>query len=220
MLELKNISRQFQTPEGIVHALKDVSLAVAPGEFVVVRGPSGSGKTTLLLTGGSLLQPTAGEVLIAEVNPYELSPNARSTFRASHVGFAFQQFHLIPYLNVLENVLAPAAACPGSDATARARELIAQLNLEHRINHLPAKLSTGERQRTALARALLNQPKLLLADEPTGNLDEESGDRILAHLQTFVNNGGAALVVTHDSRLAEHAHRILELKDGALKSPE
>ena len=216
MLEFNEVSKSFQGPDGPVQALKDVSFSIAAGELVVVQGQSGSGKTTLLLTAGGLLRPDSGRVLIKGEDCYRLGPNHRSALRAEKIGFVFQQFHLVPYLSVLDNVLAPTAARPQAGATARAQELIQHFNLQERIKHLPAQLSTGERQRTALARALLNNPKLILADEPTGNLDEENGKAVLGYLSEFASNGGAVLIVTHDNQISGLAHRQITLEQGRI----
>ena len=151
-------------------------------------------------------------------NPYRLPPDKRSRLRAGTIGFVFQQFHLVPYLTVLENVLTPFLAQPGPGAADHARELILRFDLESRINHTPAELSTGERQRTALARAILNRPKLLLADEPTGNLDEQNASNVLRYLAEFAQQGGAVLLVTHDARVASYAHRALHMKNGTLNT--
>jgi len=217
MLRVENLIKRFDGPDGSVRALDGVSHHVNAGEFVAVHGPSGCGKTTLLLTAGGLLRPSQGRAIIAGEDPYLLSPGRRSALRAEKIGFVFQQFHLIPYLTVLENVLVPAIArrpCP--DAPGRARELISHFNLQDRIRHVPASLSTGERQRAAMARALLGRPGLLLADEPTGNLDGENAEIVLAELRRFAESGGAVLLVTHDGRAAEHAHRTLEMAGGKL----
>jgi len=216
MLEVKNLTRCFEGPAGVIRALDGVSLDVAEGEFVAVHGPSGCGKTTLLLVAGGLLQPSSGQVTVDGEDPYRLPPEKRSRFRADKIGFVFQQFHLVPYLTVLDNVAAPSLAKPEPNADARARELVSRFNLEDRIRHVPAKLSTGERQRTALARALLNRPKLLLADEPTGNLDVENAQNVLQYFADFAKEGGAVLVVTHDTRAATYAHRMLEMQKGML----
>lgn len=213
MLDLRNISKTYAGPTGPVHALKALSLQVAAGEFVAVRGPSGSGKTTLLLAAGGMLRPDTGQVLIAGRDIYALSREARSGLRATSIGFVFQQFHLVPYLSVAENVLAAAVAHRGTNSRQRADELIGELGLAARKHHLPSELSTGERQRTALARALLHQPPLLLADEPTGNLDDDNGRIVLDHLSAYVKRGGALLFVTHDNRAAERAHRVLDLTE-------
>jgi len=216
MLYIKNISKVFHGPQGIVQALENVSLSVKAGEFLAVRGPSGSGKTTLLLSIGGLLVPSDGKVIIDNHNPYLMSPDNRAHFRASTIGFVFQQFYLVPYLSVLDNVLVPSLAFPQSIARDRARELINRFNLTDRIGHVPGELSTGERQRTAMARALLNNPKLLLADEPVGNLDNENANIVLSALEEFASSSGAVLMVTHDDRAAKHAHKTLQLKNGKL----
>jgi len=215
MLEISNIAKLYRRHDGIVKALDGVSLSVGKGAFVAVRGPSGSGKTTLLLSAGGLLAPDGGSVSVDGVDPYRLSRDARAKFRASTIGFVFQQFYLISYLTVLENVLAPSMALSGNDSSDRARELIGQFNLEHRANHLPAELSTGERQRTALARALLNRPKLLLADEPTGNLDTENAQTVVDFFREFVDGGGAVLMVTH-SVPGNALNEIFHLENGRI----
>src|SRR5437764_5922627 len=198
MLEIRELSKTYRGPAGPVRVLQGLSLDVAAGEFVAVQGRSGCGKTTLLLAAGGLLRPGAGQVRVAGQELYALSEEARARFRAAHVGFVFQQFHLVPYLSILDNVLAPSLALAVPDAEKRAHELIARLGLSHRARHVPAELSTGERQRTALARALLNRPKLHLADEPTGNLDRENAAVVLGHLAEFAGSGGAVLLVTDD----------------------
>ena len=214
MLEIRGISKFYRRPEGKICALEGVSFGVAPGEFIVVQGPSGSGKTTLLFIAGGLLAPSDGHVVVDGQNLYALPQERRARFRADIVGFVFQEFHLIPYLNVLDNVLAPSMAVRRADARERARELIGRFNLTSRIRHFPAELSTGERQRTALARALLNRPKLLLADEPTGNLDEENGKIIISYLAEFAEAGGTVLMVTHNIHIVKYAKRTLSLKNG------
>jgi putative ABC transport system ATP-binding protein len=212
LLELTQITKTYRAGQaGEVRALPPVSLALAAGEFVAVQGPSGCGKTTLLLIAGGLLAPTAGRVVLAQEEPYAMSADRRAEFRARHLGFVFQQFHLVPYLSVLDNVLAPALAAAVPDARARAEELVAQFGLQARRRHVPGELSTGERQRTALARALLNRPKVLLADEPTGNLDRENADVVLDHLGKFARAGGAVLLVTHEEHAAQRADRVLRL---------
>lgn len=218
MLRAENLVKTFAGPQATVRALDGVSLSSAEGELVAVEGPSGCGKTTLLLAVGGLLRPNVGRVLIDGRDPYQLPPDERAGFRAERIGFVFQQFHLVPYLSVLENVLVPALACPQPGAMDRARQLIGHFGLEQRAQHVPAELSVGERQRTALARALLGRPRLLLADEPTGNLDERSGEAVLAYLAEFADAGGAVLLVSHDPRAARYAHRILQMDDGKITS--
>lgn len=212
LLQLTQIAKTYRAGQpGEVRALPPLSLDLAAGEFAAVQGPSGCGKTTLLLIAGGLLAPTAGRVTLAGEDPYALSPERRAEFRARHLGFVFQQFHLVPYLSVFENVLAPALATTLPDARARAEELMARFGLQARRHHVPGELSTGERQRTALARALLNRPRLLLADEPTGNLDGENAAIVLAHLREFAQAGGAVLLVTHEDAAAARADRIVRL---------
>ncbi|MCX8156306.1 MAG: ABC transporter ATP-binding protein [Verrucomicrobiae bacterium] len=218
MLRLENISKHYRTDRGEIRAVHQVTLHVQPGEFVAVRGPSGSGKTTLLLAAGGLLRPDAGTVQVNGTEPYALSPEARARFRAEKIGFVFQQFHLLPYLTVLENVLAAALPRPRADAMDRAKFLLESLGLSARLDHLPAALSTGEKQRTALARALFHAPPLLLADEPTGNLDEANGAKVLEELAAQAKRGAAVLLVTHDPRAAAFAHRCLLMENGALRA--
>lgn len=222
MLELDHVSRSFVGSAGIVNAVRDVTIRVEEGRFVAVCGPSGCGKSTLLLLAGGLLRPETGTVMIAGTNPYQLQPDARASFRGQHIGFVFQQFHLVPYLNVFDNVLAPtlAAAGPSTDARERARQLLERFGMLHRLQHLPSQLSSGERQRTALARALLNQPRMILADEPTGNLDEENGDAVLQFLHGYAAEGGTVLLVTHDASAAAKADQIIRMEDGAIAEAE
>ena len=217
MIQVENLTKEFAGPDGAVGALDDVSFRVRSGEFFAVQGPSGCGKTTLLLAVGAMLRPTGGTVLIDGADPYALSPGERNDFRADNVGFVFQEFHLIPYLTVLENIVAASLAHPRPDAAGRARELAVGFNLESRLDHTPSQLSTGECQRTAMARALLNEPKVLLADEPTGNLDSVNAETVLEGLREFAESGGAVLLVTHDREAAAHADRSLHMRDGRLE---
>ena len=219
LLQIQNLTKSYQGPAGVVRAVDGIALTVGAGEFVAVQGPSGCGKTTLLLAAGGLLQPTDGEVLVSGQNPFAFSPEQRAQFRAANIGFVFQQFHLIPYLSVLDNILAPALALRLPDGQKRARELAARFGLTERLQHVPSELSTGERQRTALARALLHSPKLLLADEPTGNLDRDNASLVLDCMADFARNGGGVLLVTHDIAAAQVAQRIVRLQNGKLAAP-
>ena len=216
MLHLENLTKVYRGSARDVRALDDCSLDAGPGEFVAVQGPSGCGKTTLLLVAGGLLRPDSGRVILDGKGPYALSPEDRARWRSDSVGFVFQQFHLVPYLTVLDNVLAPSLAKGSADAGRRARDLIDHFGLAGRADHVPAELSTGERQRVALARALLNRPRVILADEPTGNLDGASADRVLGHLAEFTAAGGAVLLVTHDPRAAAYAQHTIRMVDGRL----
>ena len=220
MLQITDIHKRYRKPEGTVQALRGVSLHVAPGEFVVARGPSGCGKTTLLLTAGGLLSPEDGQVLVDGRDPYALAPEDRARLRASTVGFVFQEFHLIPYLTVLENVMVPSLALPVRAPRERAEELLEHFGLSARARHVTAELSTGERQRAALARALFSRPRLLLADDPTGNLDPENSAAVLEHIAEFARAGAAVLMVTHDDRAEDYSHRTLRMQEGGLVSAE
>ena len=217
LLQAQDITKHYPGQNGApVRALRGVSLEMKDGDFAAVQGPSGCGKSTLLLTAGALLQPTNGQVKIDGTNPYALSPEDRARFRAKNIGFVFQQFHLVPYLSVRDNILVPTLTGESDAGRWRADTLLDQLQLTHRAEHPPAQLSTGERQRTALARALLNKPQLLLADEPTGNLDRKNADIVLGHLGQFADDGGAVLLVTHDPHAAGKASRTIRIEDGRL----
>jgi putative ABC transport system ATP-binding protein len=216
MLEARQMRKSYRSPRGPVRALDGVSLNVGVGELAVVHGPSGCGKTTLLLAAGALLAPDDGQVLVDGRDPYRMSLEERAHLRATTIGFVFQQFHLIPYLTVLENVLAASLANPFPDARERAEELLGRFGMSSRAEHVPAELSTGERQRTALARALLNEPRLLLADEPTGNLDPDNAAALLAYIADFAHTGGSALVVTHSDAAKAHADQVMEMSEGRI----
>lgn len=200
--------------------MNDVSLEVNRGELVAVNGPSGCGKTTLLLIAGGLLYPDSGEVFLGDINLYNITPGRRDKERARRIGFVFQQFFLVPYLDVLENVLVPSIVSDSYTISVeqRARELLHHLNLSERIRHKPGELSTGERQRVALARALINDPELLFADEPTGNLDDENTEIVLKYISEFAGKGGGVLLVTHDRRISAKAVRRYRMNEGRFVS--
>ncbi len=217
MIQLNSITKKFRGPKGEVIALNDINMSLLPGELLVIRGPSGCGKSTLLYTAAGMLKPDKGEVLYrGEDNPYNYSPDRRSILRAGFIGFVFQQFHLIPYLTVLENIMTPSLALNRNNDRERAKELLIQFGLESRADHLPGQLSTGEKQRTALGRALFNKPMVIMADEPTGNLDDENADIVLNHLKKYVKEGGAVLLVTHSKRAVEYATRTINLMNGLI----
>ncbi|MCO6459672.1 MAG: ABC transporter ATP-binding protein [Pirellulaceae bacterium] len=220
MIRLAGVSKVFRSARGEVRALDDVTLDVPTGQFVAVRGPSGCGKSTLLSLIGGLALPTSGEVEVAGQRISTLGPSQRAEFRATKLGFVFQMFHLLPYLNVLDNVLAGAMSGQARDCEPRARELLGRFGLEPRLTHRPGQLSAGERQRVAMARALLNRPPLLLADEPTGNLDPDSAEALLDLLGEFHRDGGTILLVTHDDRAAARAERTVALAAGRLQPAE
>ncbi|HOZ46827.1 MAG TPA: ABC transporter ATP-binding protein [Candidatus Hydrogenedentes bacterium] len=214
MIHTEGLTKVYHGRKGHVEALRDITMQFQAGEFVAVEGPSGCGKTTLLLSIGGLLMPGAGSVRVDGQDPYTLSPEARARFRAATIGFVFQQFHLVPFLDVMDNLLVPSLALRDAASRARAQELAKHFGLLDRAHHVPAELSIGERQRVALARALLNRPKVLLADEPTGNLDGANAETVLGYLAEFAESGGAVLLVTHDPRAAGYAHRTLHMEKG------
>ena len=179
MIQLHHVYKTFKGPSRQTEALKDVDLEFSEHTFSVIRGPSGSGKTTLLMCVGGMLRPSSGSVRIQKEDIYSLNTRERSRFRASRIGFVFQSFYLVTYLNVLENVLLSAGLAKDGNGQREARELIDQLGLTDRILHKPSELSAGECQRVALARALIHQPELILADEPTGNLDPDNSLEVL-----------------------------------------
>ena len=205
LVDIQDARKTYQGASGQVLAVDDVSLSVDGGEFVAIQGPSGCGKSTMLLLAGGLLTPESGSVQIGGEDPYALTADARSKFRADNIGFVFQQFHLVPYLSVLDNVLAPSIATGSKDAEQRARELLDRFGLSHRLEHTPGELSSGERQRTALARALLNEPKVLLADEP--NIREVIAFPMNQRAEDLMMNAPAEVP---DERLRElHLRKVL-----------
>lgn len=218
LLSLEGLNKIYSTSSTKVQALCDVSLRLNEGDFVVVQGPSGSGKSTLLLTAGTMLAPDSGRVSILDETPYEMHANLRAAFRAKNLGFVFQQFYLVPYLSVFENVQAASLGLPASKrmTNSKVEQLLEQFGLASRSRHYPSQLSVGERQRCCIARALLNDPKLLLADEPSGSLDEFNAQIVMQELRRFSQRGGAVLLVTHDSRAAQLADRVVHMQSGVL----
>jgi ABC-type lipoprotein export system ATPase subunit len=223
VLSFRNVSRDYCSAGGaVLHALRDVTGSVAAGEVVAVTGRSGSGKSTLLHLAAGIDAPSAGEVALLGRALSALSDAERTRLRRDRVGLVFQFFHLLPHLSALENVLVPAlvASDPPSPSEARARELLARVGLAERAGEAVQKLSGGEMQRVALCRALLRRPRLLLADEPTGNLDEESGRAVLELLLGLARQeGSAVLYVTHSAELAEAADAVWRLHSGVLERP-
>ena len=216
IISARQVSKSYRQSSRLVQALWDITLDVQAGEFVVVCGASGCGKTTLLLTLGGLLEPDSGEVALDGQDPYGLPGDRRAALRAATIGYVFQQFYLVPYLTVRENILCPALAVGSPDLAARADELIERFNLAERRDHLPSEMSTGEKQRTALARAMLNRPKVILADEPTGNLDEDNARIVVEALKQFADGGGAVLMVTHERQWVGYGRRTIRLEAGRL----
>lgn len=216
MVRCEELRKLYRPPQGEVRSLDGVSLAVRRGEFVCLRGPSGCGKTTLLLTLGGMLRPSSGKLRVADRDIYALSSAERARFRAEQIGFVFQMFHLVPYLGLLDNILLAARPGTARDAGKRGGELLEQLGLAAHARRTPAELSAGERQRAAVARALLNRPQLILADEPTGNLDPANAREVFQHLKAFQQGGGTVIVVTHGSSAEPFADRTIEMSAGKL----
>jgi len=221
MITLENVAKTYQTRRGQIKALENINLQIDKGEFVVIRGPSGSGKTTLLMTLGTMLKPSSGAIMFDDTNVYGLSASARALFRGKNVGFVFQMFHLIPYLNLLENVLwARVRDNSKTDYYDKASKLLERLGLGDRIFHRPAQLSAGEKQRAAIARAFLNEPEILLADEPTGNLDPKNAAEVVKHMRDFQANGGIVILATHGDQAEKYADRIVSLNKGVIEKVE
>ncbi|MDQ6689872.1 MAG: ABC transporter ATP-binding protein [Gemmatimonadota bacterium] len=217
MLIAREVTKEYMSGEQKLAVLRDVSFGIPQGAFVAIVGPSGSGKTTLLGLLAGLDTPTRGTVLLDNADLGKLNENERARLRGEKVGFVFQTFQLIPTLTALENVQVPLELRGTPGAEERARDLIDRVGLNGRGHHFPTQLSGGEQQRVAIARAFANSPKLLFADEPTGNLDNATGHRIFELLRSLNSDGGSTIVlVTHDSTLASRASRMIRLLDGAV----
>jgi len=215
MLEARNLTKEYQSGATRLAVLKHVSFSIPQGSFVAIVGPSGSGKTTLLGLLAGLDTPSDGTVSLDGVDLTRLTEDERARLRGEKVGFIFQSFQLIPTLTAIENVQVPLELRGDPGAVARARELMGRVGLADRADHFPAQLSGGEQQRVAIARAFSNAPRILFADEPTGNLDGETGERIVELLMQLNRESGSTIVlVTHEMYLAERAGRIISLKDG------
>jgi putative ABC transport system ATP-binding protein len=221
MISIRDLSMRLVSGGRPVEVLTRVSLEVPAGEFLAVAGPSGSGKSTLLGLIAGLDQPTSGSITVAGVEITRLGEDELARFRRDTVGYVFQAYHLIPTLTALENVAVPLELAGDPDALARARALLAQVGLADRAHHYPVQLSGGEQQRVAVARAVCRRPRLLLADEPTGNLDSGTGKQIIDLLVELNESLRSTLVlVTHDGALAAHADRVVTLRDGRIVSDE
>jgi lipoprotein-releasing system ATP-binding protein len=218
MLEISNVTKQYPAPRGPLTVLSEVSLSLKGGEAAAIMGPSGSGKSTLLYIAGALEPPTAGRVTVDGVNPYKIPEKELAAFRNQTIGFVFQDHCLLPQCSVLENVLVPTLVVKDrSGYPARARELLGQVGLADRLDHRPAELSGGEKQRAAMARALIRRPRLLLCDEPTGNLDEASAEMVAALLLELHRQQQTILiVVTHNPTLAARFPQRYELRHANL----
>jgi lipoprotein-releasing system ATP-binding protein len=220
VVRLTNLTRSFEQGGERIDVLRGVNLVVEPGEIVALLGPSGTGKSTLLQAVGLLEGGFGGRIEIAGTDATSLPSGDRTALRRNHLGFVYQFHHLLPDFSAEENVMLPqlVAGTARTEALPRARELLGSLGLEHRLTHRPSQLSGGEQQRVAVARALANRPQLVLADEPTGNLDEITSDKVLAQFLELVRgHGSAAMVATHNERLAQRMDRVVRLHDGVLE---
>jgi putative ABC transport system ATP-binding protein len=221
MIRVRELSMRLASGGRGVDVLTGVSLDVPAGQFLAIAGPSGSGKSTLLGLIAGLDQPTAGRIEVAGVDITALDEDALARFRRDHVGYVFQSFHLLPTLTAQENVAVPLELAGAAGAAARAAELLGEVGLAERAHHYPVQLSGGEQQRVAVARAVARRPAVLLADEPTGNLDSATGKQIIELLVGMNRRLGSTLVlVTHDTALAAHADRVITLRDGRVVSDE
>jgi len=214
MLEIKNVSKVYGQGEGQVVALDSVAFAVDKGNFMAIMGPSGSGKSTLLNIIGGLDQLTSGEVILDGQRIDNLNENELVRLRRGKIAYVFQQYHLLPSLTALENVLLPLVFSGARHDIAKAKEILRRVGLEKRAGHKSGQLSGGEQQRVAIARALVNDPELILADEPTGNMDQNTGSEIIGLFEQLNAEGHSIIMVTHAPEIARHAREILFLKDG------
>jgi putative ABC transport system ATP-binding protein len=215
---MEKVSKTYNHRAEVVTALSGASLEIPRGDFVAVVGPSGSGKSTLLLVLGGMLSPTEGKVFFGERSLYDLTPDDRAAVRRKDIGFVFQTFNLVPYLTALENVQVPLflAGLDEKEQKTKAAALLERVGLGDRLGHKPSELSVGQQQRVALARVLANDPAVILADEPTGNLDPETSGQIVSFLEQINQEGKTVVLVTHDPRSAQRAKRTLKLVDGRI----
>jgi putative ABC transport system ATP-binding protein len=222
MLRLDAVSKSYSHGGKIIAALDNVTLTIPEGDYISVIGPSGSGKSTLLLVLGGMLSPSQGHVFLREQSIYDLTPDQRARIRGKSIGFVFQTFNLVPYLTALENVQVPLmfATLNGHSRKSRAEQLLQRVGLDNRIDHKPSELSVGQQQRVALARMLANDPEIILADEPTGNLDPETSLQILDFLSEINMEGRTVVMVTHNPEAAKRAKRTLKLLDGKIFSED
>lgn len=216
LIEARNLSKWYQSGEGRVRALAEVNVMIDKGEFVSVVGPSGSGKSTLLTILGGLNHPTEGELVIDGISVYQLPLERQADFRREYLGFVFQSFQLVPYLNVLENVMLPLSVTrtSSSEQRRRAQEILEDVGLRGKEKRLPDQLSGGEQERVAIARALVNRPPILLADEPTGNLDSKTGEEIMVLFKKLKDGGQTIVMVTHNPGNLAYSDRTIFLRDG------
>ncbi|MCX6274392.1 MAG: ABC transporter ATP-binding protein [Bacteroidetes bacterium] len=220
VIELKDISRKYQIGTEVIHALRSVTLSIEKGEYVALMGPSGSGKSTLMNILGCLDTPSGGEYILNNNLVSTMKDNELAEIRNHEIGFVFQTFNLIPRSTALDNVALPLvyAGFSRTNRNERATKVLTEVGLGDRVTHKPNELSGGQRQRVAIARALVNNPSIILADEPTGNLDSKTSEEIMSLFEVIHQRGNTIIVVTHEEDIAQHAHRIVRLKDGLVES--
>lgn len=218
LISVKDLKKDYYNDEVVTPVLKGVTFDIRKGEFVSIMGPSGSGKSTLMHILSFLDKPTGGKYLFEDRDVSELSDDELAEMRSKKVGFIFQSFNLLNRSSVLENVILPLVytGIPADERVKRAKDLLEQVGLSHRLEYSPGKLSGGEKQRVAIARALINNPEVIFADEPTGNLDSKSGAQVMKILQDLNSKGHTIILVTHEKSTAEHAERIIRIKDGGI----
>ncbi len=215
-LSAEDITKTYSTESGSVKVLENVNLQLSKGDFVTISGPSGCGKSTLLMALGTLQEPDSGNLQYNDISPYQLNQSDRASFRSLNIGFVFQDFNLVPYLDVKENIMCPGILNSSVDLESRSSELLEMLGLTDRTNHYPDQLSSGEKQRTALARALLLRPRIIFADEPTGNLDHDNGRIVLDCLADYAKSGGSVMMATHDRAAFSSGNKHMEFNEGEI----
>lgn len=222
IIKIDSIARKYQIGTEVIHALKSVSLNIAKNEYVALMGPSGSGKSTLMNILGCLDTPSSGSYILNNHDVSRMEDNQLAEIRNKEIGFVFQTFNLMPRYTALENVALPLiyAGVPKAEREERAREVLKQVDLANRMDHKPNELSGGQRQRVAVARALVNRPSIILADEPTGNLDSLTSYEIMGLFEDIHKAGNTIIIVTHEEDIANHAHRIVRLRDGLTESDQ
>ena len=220
LIEMNSICKSYHNIGFETKVLKDVTLHIKEGDYVSIVGPSGAGKSTLMAIMGCLSQPTSGEYILDNEEVGKLNDRKLSRVRNEKIGFVFQAFHLLPGVTAMENVSLPLvyAKNPPRNIKERARELLTKVGLEHRLHHTPGQLSGGEQQRVTIARSLINDPRIILADEPTGNLDSKNGVETMKTFDNLIKEGKTIILITHDQEVAQHADRIISIRDGQVAS--
>lgn len=222
IIELDNLRKDYRSGDITVAALQGVSLSITENEFIAIMGPSGSGKSTLMNILGCLDQPTGGRFYLGGREVSAMSDDDLAAVRNRDIGFVFQSFHLLPRLNIVRNVMLPLrySDIDPAEARTRAEQMLARVNLEHRLEHVPNELSGGQRQRVAIARALVNRPKIIFADEPTGNLDSKTSVEIMELFSELHRAGQTIILVTHEPEIAEYAQKVIHMRDGIIEKVE